>query len=346
MTVIGGMPLITLTGDARERGLAHGRGLKDRIHRTIALYGQFFNQPEEQVFETARHFKQVINGFEPDYGTEIEGIADGAEVDPLWIYALNARSEFLSFHPATECTVMHFEGTPFLGQNWDWEEHLEPLIALIRIRREDKPSVLMMTEPGIIGKIGFNSAGVGVCFNFLSIDKPTNGVPIHVLLRAIMDSDSLDAARATIERAGNGRSANVLVADRNGNRFDKEFAATDAFDLRDHGDILAHTNHYVESDFIFPTSHDNSCTRLKRVSELATDFPERNRATMKLMLSDTRNPGDQICQPYRPRDMLGNLGTVCSLAMNLEQGTMDVRLGNNAEAPFERVAITDVLETV
>ncbi len=338
MTTIGGLPLITLSGDARARGEQHGAALKDRIHRMIDVYGTFFGRKESEVFDIARHFKTVINDFNADYGVEIEAIADAAAVDPLWIYALNARSEFLSFVPATECTVMHFAGTPILGQNWDWEERLEPLIALIRIERTDAPSILMMTEPGILGKIGLNSASVGVCFNFLHIDRPTNGVPIHILLRAILDSPSLEDVRKTIKRAGPGRSANILVADQTGERFDIEFAATEHFEVADPGDVIAHTNHYMDPDmFSVPLTLENSTFRLNRAYELAKEHTGRSRGTMVRMLSDTANPGNAICQTYRERAPLGQMGTVCTLTMDLAAQNMEIRLGNNASAPLERV---------
>lgn len=338
MTTIGGLPLITLSGNAQERGEQHGSDLKDRIHQMIEVYGAFFARRESEVFDVARHFKTVINDFEPDYGVEIEAIADAADADPLWIYALNARSEFLSFVPATECTVMHFAGTPILGQNWDWEERLEPLIALVRIERTDAPSILMMTEPGILGKIGLNSAGVGVCFNFLHIDRPTNGVPIHILLRAILDSPSLDDVRSTIKRAGTGRSANILVADHSGERFDMEFAATEQFEVTDPGDVIAHTNHYMDPDmFSSPLTLENSTLRLNRAYTLAAELKGRDRRTMASMLSDTESPGNAICQTYRERAPLGQMGTVCTLTMDLAAQNMEIRLGNDASAPLEQV---------
>ena len=340
MAQISGIPLITLSGDAHERGTQHGHFLQDRIHQMIEVYSAFFNRTETQIFEVAAHFKSVISGFNADYAIEIEAIAAAAGVNPLWIYALNARSEFLSYVPATECTLLHFEGTPFLGQNWDWEESLEPLITLIRIERTNRPSILMMTEPGIIGKIGLNDAGIGVCFNFLNIDRPTTGVPIHILLRAIMECRSLAEARATIESAGNGRSANIMVADNTGQRFDMEFAATEKFEIADKGDVLAHTNHYLDREmFAVPTVLENSTTRYNQARKLATLVPGRDRKAMEEMLSSTENPGNAICQPYRAREPLGQMGTVCTLTMDLAAGDMNIRKGNDASQPLENVSL-------
>ena len=40
----------------------------------------------------------------------------------------------------------------------------------------------MVTEAGIIGKIGFNSAGIGICFNALGSSMKAEGqpIPLHI----------------------------------------------------------------------------------------------------------------------------------------------------------------------
>jgi len=337
MSQSGAVPLLELSGDAYARGFGHGRALAERIGRMIEVYGGYFARPEAAVFSVARHFERVIAEFSREYAEEIEAVAAGAGVDPLWIFALNARSEFLSSMPVAECTALHYRGTPFLGQNWDWEKSLEDLIVLARVTRPDGHRFLMMTEPGIIGKIGLNSAGLGVCFNFLPVAKPTNGVPVHILLRAVLDSGSLAEARGVIDRAGHGRSANVLVADRDGQRFDVEFAGDECFELPGDDDVLAHTNHYLGKDIVVLRElYENSSIRLARAAELSRDGGERSAGAMQAVLSDRYDPANSICQSYRQQMLLGEIGTVCSIVFDLDAGVMHFRKGNAPEAPFSR----------
>ena len=56
-----------------------------------------------------------------------------------------------------------------MAQNWDWMEEQSPNLLLLTIIQPDKPTIKMVTEAGIIGKIGLNSAGVGVCLNAIRI---------------------------------------------------------------------------------------------------------------------------------------------------------------------------------
>ena len=64
------------------------------------------------------------------------------------------------------------------------------------------------TEAGILGKIGLNNHGVGVCINILgsSSDGGLGGIPIHILLRLLLQScQSLEDADALLRAsAGHG----------------------------------------------------------------------------------------------------------------------------------------------
>ena len=78
------------------------------------------------------------------------------------------------------------------GAELDWAAELEPLCAILRVTRTDcpgAPQMLFMTEPGVIGKVGLNSAGVGVCLNMLQCAAPVSGV--HCVLRAVLESPPL-----------------------------------------------------------------------------------------------------------------------------------------------------------
>ncbi len=55
----------------------------------------FGGQSEEAILEKAAHFQQQIKAFDAGYCEEIEAIAEAACVPPLWIYALNARTEII-----------------------------------------------------------------------------------------------------------------------------------------------------------------------------------------------------------------------------------------------------------
>lgn len=57
----------------------------------------------------------------------------------------------------------------FLGQNWDWqlEQFFNFFVCYIVQFDSEVFDIVMIIEGGIIGKIGFNLRGVGVCLNVI-----------------------------------------------------------------------------------------------------------------------------------------------------------------------------------
>ncbi len=347
---------IDVSGDARERGLLHGQQLTGEIALALDFYRDVFRLPDNVVLEQARHFRNVIGDFNADYADEIAGIAEGCGQDALWITALNARTEILALLKAeeeeakakaarpvfrsrasvNECTSMCFTGSSVLGQTWDWGQPLEALCAMMRIKRPDGHVIRMLTEPGIIGKIGMNSAGLGVCLNILTLGEKLEGVPIHVMLRAILDCASADEAADTIDRAPLGKSSNVMVADKSGHCFDREFAGDETLSP-DYGDgNMVHTNHYLgkeinaAGDPLFYNSH----ARMRRASERVAGADSHTTATMCDILSDQSHKTFPVYRPYVADEDLGSVGTVATIVMDLPAGTMHVRKGADPASGF------------
>ena len=222
---------ITLSGSPEEIGLQHGRLLSEQIHRNIEFYKPIFLAnlgDEAQVFQSSERIKEHIKAFNPDYVTEIDHLALGADVsEPLWLYALNARTELALTKQSDECTAMVFPQHKIIGQTWDWAQPLEDNSVVMEIQFPSGHKILQLTEAGIIGKIGLNNRGLGLTLNILWLrDRELSGVPIHIVLRAVLESQTLDDARQAINRSGGGNASNIIAAQA-GRAFDVEFAGID-----------------------------------------------------------------------------------------------------------------------
>jgi isopenicillin-N N-acyltransferase-like protein len=333
-------PIIDLKGDSTEIGLQHGRILRRRIRETINWYRKIILREESEILSLATHFKSKISQFDPNYCDEIEGIAAGAEVDPLWIYALNSRSEMMNTF-TNECTAIYFKDTALLGQNWDWAKELEKLALILRIKSEDKPEILMMSEPGIIGKIGLNSKGVGVCLNFLDSGQVCKGVPVHILLRAILDSPTIEEAIKRINLFKRGKSANILIGDAQGGYKDLEFANHQIYEPKSDSKVFLHTNHYLINEELNVDLEilANSFARYERALQMVQPFEDNSLEGMKRILLDQTGGDMPICRPYVPNPNIGNAGTVCSIIMDLKDLKMHITLGNPIKNPFTTIGI-------
>jgi isopenicillin-N N-acyltransferase-like protein len=334
---------ITLSGRPEEIGFQHGEMLAEQIHKNIAFYRPLILTnftDEAQVLRTAQAFKEIIQVFNPDYAKEIDHIALGAQVEePLWVYALNARTELALTQTANECTAVVFPQVELIGQTWDWSHYLEGNFIVMEIQFPSGHKILQLTEAGIIGKIGMNSRGLGQTLNiFWMVDKVLTGVPVHVLLRAILETSTLEEAKKTIGRSAKGRASNIIVA-QGGNAFDIEFAGEESF-IHDVGvDFYVHTNHYLHSPkpiILDQTDPTSSQTRYRTAMERLKESTNFTMGTLTKGLSDRSCEEYPILRTFEPDspEEMGTCGTLATVVMDLENLRMKVRVGNPSSVSF------------
>ena len=328
-------PVVKIQGSAEDRGRQQGVLLKDRIHRTLEFYKKQFLLPEDQILNIARQFQTSTRAFRQDLYLEIESLARAAEVDPVWIYALNGRTELLNLNPM-ECTTLAFRKQRLIGQNWDWDREIEELAIILDIVNEHGHRIMTMTEPGMIGKIGMNHCGLGVCLNFMTIENyQPYGVPLHVLLRTILDCTSLDEALSFLENQMKGKIGNILMADANGKLVDIELAGDEYFFLPVE-DLFVHTNHFltrIDYDLLlFP----HTVGRYNRARALLSAMDDPSLSSMKALLKDNDNQEFPICRKRFSHPWLTDDTsiTVTTIIMDLQNLQFHITRGNPFDHPY------------
>lgn len=87
-------------------------------------------------------------------------------------------------------------------------------LIITKIIQQNKPTILQVTEAGILGKIGFNSAGVGTLFNAIRVHgADATRLPAHFGLRMALESTSVADAVSRLESYGMASSAHILLGD-------------------------------------------------------------------------------------------------------------------------------------
>ncbi len=333
-------PQLTLSGDAAARGLEHGQTLAAQIQATVELYLRLFDRPQADIVALAEHYSRVIREYNPDNATEIEAIAEGASLAPWQIYALNARTEILN-GAAPECTALYFARSGILGQNWDWLSALEPLMVLATLVRPDGHWIVTLTEPGMLAKIGINSCGLGVCLNILHQPHGNTGVPVHVVLRAVLDSTSIEQAKQEVLRSGNDKASHILLADAHGECAGMELTTEAVHTLSPRNGVLAHTNHYLTAGVADPDPESTTRDRLSRAEALGAAADEQSVEDMRRILLDTADGERSINSRYRNRDDFSGMqaGTVATLIMDLPGRVIHVAQGNDPQRAFTRLEL-------
>jgi isopenicillin-N N-acyltransferase like protein len=323
------MRVIELAGDPQQIGRAHGEELRNEIEETVSIYRNVLGLSERAETAHGARIERTIRSFDEGLADEIEAIAAGAGQPTSAIFVLNGRSELMG--AATDaCTTMHMPSAGLLGQTWDWIDLLEPLVVVLRVRPNDAPAYVTMTEPGIAAKIGCNEAGVGVTLNFLYAPGPLNGVPIHALLRALLTCRTADDATRVVLRAGHGRAGAVHVAGSDGWGMSVEHLGHRTIRQLTRDEPHAHTNHSPLDPLSGGELLDNSTARLERAAQLLHATPPDTPASMLGALAD-RQGDHPICARYVSFGPV-NVGTVATVVMDLRGRRLHVRVGPDADA--------------
>ncbi|KUL84860.1 hypothetical protein ZTR_08256 [Talaromyces verruculosus] len=255
-----------------ELGLQHGQQAKEQIYTNIKTYITFFQETSgmktwEEAKERSKIFVPTLKELYPETLEEMRGIAEGARLDMGDILALNVRSEIgLTNYPNTPkeeppaitdgCTSIvqrsQDGSTVVLAQNWDWLEQLH--------------DGMFMNEAGLVGKIGVNSHGVGICMNALRCGAlSTDRLPTHVMCRRVLGyAKTFEEAVAMLDQYGCACAFNLAVADvqgkfatveitPNGLSVIKPLSEDDYTKVPGKGpNFVAHTNHVMTPPMEFP----------------------------------------------------------------------------------------------
>ena len=346
-------PLIDLSGSARERGLQHGRAVRDRIERGIRMYADSLlkngvDWPELE--RRAEALVPVIETFDAAYVEEMRGIAEGAGQPFAGVVLMNARTEMVvGARKAMEralpdgCTAAlalpeaTADGVLLHGQNWDWRADCAETGVVLRIHREDGPDILTFTEAGGLARSGLNSAGIGLTANALECDRDYQsgtGVPLPFIRRKVLESAFLaEAVRtifATSKLGSNHMAVSHALRHGGGEAFGFECAPDETFWLAPDRGLYVHANHWI-SDSARAKVKDTglaetpcSIYRDKRVREQLS--PDRGRLTLdhfrQAFFDDYASPWS-VCRPPRPNNRGAIVATAAMILMRPGEGHLE-----------------------
>jgi isopenicillin-N N-acyltransferase-like protein len=343
--------LIEVEGEAFERGRQYGARVGVEIRQNAEAYLRLIEfhagLGRTSALQAALAFVPILAAHTPDLLLEMHGIAAGAGCNVVEVLLINARSELME--AMGECTALAaapeatVQGHVLLGQNWDWYTAVRGEPVLLRIRQPDGPEILTLTEAGQVGKIGMNSAGLGVCLNFLSHADRGQGVPVHVMLRQMLNCASLGEAIREAYRVPRGGAANILLAHAEGEIVDLELTAANAdFHYASDG-WLVHANHFesvrLRGSDIGVTTSMSTLARAARARRLLSAAAARSSASLETFrntLTDHAYGAYAICRHADPTEPpLQQTATRASVIMDLTEQTMHVAAGQPCREEYQ-----------
>jgi isopenicillin-N N-acyltransferase-like protein len=369
------LPVLRLKGSPYEIGYQHGQQAQDKIQHNLQVYFRRFKNEtalsRDEALNRAEKYLGVIRRVSPSYARAMEGVALGSKTRLVEITALNVRYELMysqfakiglkptrrvdgctAFGAMPEATVNRHL---LMGENWDWIPQVEGLF--LKIRPTTGPDVLSFTEAGVVGgKIGLNSAGIGLAINGLISNKDDwerLHKPFHVRCSEILGSKTLSQAVSRITRGERSCSANFLVGQQTklgfGKIVDIESAPEATGALFPEDGVLAHTNHFSNPEQlavkqVLDEERKSTLHRFARITRLLRQMRSGNgKMSMRKaenMLRDHDGKPESVCRHENlsfPVDE--RYRTVVSVVMDLYTGQLQTTLGSPCEREYQTLRL-------
>ena len=203
---------------------------------------------------------------------EVRGIGEGAGIpfrdiyayqlmDEEWLFRtdmLNGNGADTQARRLEHCSVIGICGqdgsAPILAQNMDLPKYYDGAQALLRITHQGSTSTLeslesfVFTAAGLIGTLGLNNQGIGLCVNTLTqLSHTYHGLPVAFVTRRLLESRSIEEAVGFVRDIQHASGQNYAIGGPDG-IVDFECSARKAVQFAPHSSRFCHTNHPLAND--------------------------------------------------------------------------------------------------
>ncbi len=261
----GKLQVLVLEGTPRQRGLAHGKALKEPIHRVLQLWkadlAATYSMKADAFIErfmAKTDFLGAMKKWTPELIEEVQGIAEGAGVDFPTLLVFQLMDEVWASGAevvAERCSSLGFSRSgdrpTIIAQNMDLPPYYDGFQLVLHIKSRDSDlESLVLTVPGLIGLNGVNNKGVAVCCNtLLQLSHCRDGLPVACVVRGVLQQRSENEAAAFLGQVKHASGQNYIIGGPS-QAVDLECSAGSvrAFTPKGRSGVVWHTNHPLISE--------------------------------------------------------------------------------------------------
>jgi isopenicillin-N N-acyltransferase-like protein len=364
------LPAVHVDGDPYNQGFQHGRALAEQIAHNLEVYYDRFQREAQLSPQEARSraasYQSLLDG--NAYYDALVGMSRGADQALIDLVVLNVRYELLYYQYGISalarldvdgCTAFALlpaaaaNAHLWLGQNWDWIPQVQG--AVLFTREPDGLETLSFTEAGIVGgKIGLNSAGLGLAINGLSStsdDWSRLEIPFHVQCYEILRRRDLAQAVGVLVEGSRSCSANFLLAQTPDQALDVETAPDTVRLLEPEHSTLVHTNHFLDPALLGIVEppielRPHSYSRLARMSALLGAHRPIDLVDLEAALRDHDGYPDSVCRHVHPDDPPEEqCSTVTSAIMDLDALSLRLTDGPPCQHLYQAFSLPTAWQT-
>ncbi len=326
------MPTILLAGTPFERGVAHGSTFRDEIDNILRR--DLHRLSERELAEGRRrasHSLEEIRKASSQVAAELEGIAAGS-CQPVSDIVL--RSGFELLRPISDggcsAVALRTEHGAIVAQNWDSLPFKRSEVAVF-VHFSDRGFELAMVAPiGSLGVVGMNRHGLALVNNDLLLKATRDGIPSYAIRRLVLESSTVDEAKAKLAALRHMGGRNYFLADRTGAIVGAEVSASTGAHFASEGDVLLHTNHAVLAETAGQEDQDELAdvypSSISRLTALQASMAREARSVdgIKRMLQDELGAPDSVCKTASSKEPTE---TVFSVVMDCARGEIHLATG-------------------
>lgn len=204
----------------RQWGQAHGEEFKTPIKELAEIRRALMlaKNPKlsRKLAELAMEQMSISRKFAPHIADEIEGIAEGSNLTLTDLVILNNYTDFRDIQlPEEGCSTVHIQ-TPteiLSGQTWDMHRSAKNYMCLIHIPETETHSAqLVLTLVGCVGLMGVNAHNGLIGVNNINTNNAKTGLIWPLLVRKVLEENSLADMRRTLLHAPVTSGHNYLIS--------------------------------------------------------------------------------------------------------------------------------------
>lgn len=329
---------IAAEGSAYAVGAALG-GLAEN-HEVLRKIG---TAPEPARLSAVKEKRQQIQMFSPEINEEIDGLADRLKIKPEelsilsdYSFPFGACSHFCLLPSVTE------NGHTLVGRSYEWDPDDELNLTILRVN--GLPAQIGFSL-FLIGRMdGINEHGLSVTMSSCEFQQHSygKGMWFPLVIRILLNHcKTTEEAVYLFKQLPVCCSANFLIADRFGNASVIETACygeDQKSSIRSADAFLVSANHYENTDMKVYDRHHGYHSELRQRAIEGSIEQHRGTASMQTVKSilSAKIPDGAACPYY-----LDGLGTLRSMAFDLNQQKVEVCFGSPLQHTWRRIAFDE-----
>jgi isopenicillin-N N-acyltransferase-like protein len=336
------VPVIHVKGTHYEVGYQIGTHMKAQLNELIQNNRKYVEENMDVSWEDIRAQSQIFLEFSkkhmPEYIDEIRGAADSSGIDLVDLFS-DMCEEIFGKNYIKGCSDLiasgdvTADGSVLAAHNNDTSPEIEKYAVVVHYEVEGEPEILAVGYGGLGISFGYNSAGISLTGNELSMNDMKIGIPRMLLVRKILAAKTIGEAIDAAIFQPRASNYNQVITDAMGEIYSIESSASDYEAIYAEDGYLVHTNHYVAPRmWKYELDRQNITTSLFRYNR-ANRLMKNNKGRisedlLKSFLQDHANHPGSICRHGK------EVKTTLSVIINLTTKTMLLARGNPCKSTY------------